>query len=120
MGGVEEMLLEKQESPDLPSLPAYWVIKLNQDDWPDRCEIALFNAKEFWLEPLIGENLDLSAATAGSQLAVIRDRTVGMGKDRTLNWEVTVVDPEIDEIRAELTREEATPLLQKKLTSELS
>merc|ERR1712183_927612 len=104
---------------NLPPLPACWVIKLCKDDWPDACEIALFHTSELWLEVLPGDNPDLSSASAGSQLAVIRDRTTGIGKDRTLHWEVVVVDPRLQDVLAE-SNEEPASKRQRQLTHELS
>merc|ERR1712060_937645 len=93
---------------DLPPLPAYWAIKLDKEDWPECAEIALFHTHELWLEPLVGESPDLVAPTGNSQVAIIRDRTGGIGKDRVLNWEVAVVDPRIEDVLTEINEEPAS------------
>merc|ERR1712113_413876 len=118
--GIREREAAAESVSELSPLSTIWAIKLDQEEWPDTSGIALFHIADLWLELLPGERPNLSESAAGSRIVVIRDRTSGVGKDRMLYWEVTVVDPIVEDVLAELNREEPEAQRQKKLTRELS
>merc|ERR1712048_648459 len=107
--GVKDALAQPGSAPSTdnsPPLPQVWVIKLPKADWPDTCEVALFHTGELWVHPLLGEELDFTGFQLDPTLAVVRDRTTGIGKDRLLHWEVVVLNANKDEVLAELRRQE--------------
>lgn len=89
---------------DVPVLPELWAFGLEEADWPDRCKAALFNSRELWIEPLLGENPDFAMSSGGHHVAVARERCVGEGQNRMLHWEIASLDPQTEDVLAELLR----------------
>jgi len=105
---------------DLLPLPPCWVIKLDHEDWPQQCRAAIFHSEELWVKSLPGEAPDFAAATPSGHLAIVRDRTTGIGKDRMLCWEIVVMEScSTDDILYELDRDPVGTKTSS-LTAELS
>lgn len=105
---------------DLSSLPPCWVVKLDSEDWPEQCRAAIFHSEELWVRSLPGEVPNFAAATSSGHLAIVRDRTVGIGKDRMLHWEIVVMEScNSEDILDEMDRDPAGTK-KSSLTSELS
>jgi len=103
----------------LLSLPACWVIKLDNEDWP-QCRAAIFHSEELWVRSLPGEAPDFAAFAASGHLAIVRDRTIGIGKDRMLHWEIVVMEScSTEDILYEMDRDPAGTK-NSSLTAELS
>jgi len=93
---------------DLLPLPSFWVIKLDTEDWPQQCRAAIFHSEELWVRSLPGEAPDFAAAAASGHLAIVRDRTTGVGKDRMLHWEIVVMEScSTEDILYEMDRDPA-------------
>lgn len=104
---------------DLPPVPSHWILKLAPDDWPDACQAVIFHDVDLWIEPLAGPNPDFVAVCATGPVAVVVDRTTGIGKDRMLHWEIAICNPATDDIMVELERDPGEKR-QKRLTDELT
>lgn len=106
---------------DLPPLPALWVVQLAEDEWPDHRGWSLFDVEELRLQTLPGEQPDFASAAGESNVAAVRDRTSGVGKDRVISWEIAVFDPRRDDVLAELSNLEGPVSPQNRsLNKELS
>merc|ERR1712007_200426 len=84
-------------------VPTHWVIKLPEGDWPDNSKVAMFHSSELWIEVLPGDNPDFAKAATGNSVALVCDRSSGIGKDRMLHWEIAELDPNSEDILDELT-----------------
>jgi hypothetical protein len=94
--------------------PSCWVVKL---DWAS--SYALFHSHELWVEALTVESPeDFSLLAAGCKVGLVSDRSSGTDKDRGLHWEITILDPLIDDIVQEMELRDGNS--QSKLTIELS
>lgn len=94
--------------------PSCWVVKL---DWAS--SYALFHSHELWFEALTVESPeDFSLLAAGCKVGLVSDRSSGTDKDRGLHWEITILDPLIDDIVQEMELRDGNS--QSKLTIELS
>merc|ERR1712039_755595 len=77
-------------------------------------QAALLHTDELWLQPLAGDRPDVAG-----QVAVVADRTKGVGKDRMLHWEISVLDPFQHDALAELEPDGAASV-QQNLAQELT
>jgi len=109
---------------DHPKVSPIWVIKLTEDDWPDRCTVAIFHTNSLWLELLTGEKPDVARPAGGEMVTVLCDRTVGIGRDRMLHWEIAILDPRVDDVMAEMackdTKNEHKTQLNQELFAKLA
>jgi len=93
---------------ELLPLPPCWVIRLDSEDWPQQCRAAIFHSEELWVRCLPGEAPDFAGATTSGHLAIVRDRTQGIGKDRMLHWEIVVMESSsTEDILYEMDRDPA-------------
>lgn len=106
------------DSGGLP-MPPHWVFKLTPEHWPCNSQAALLHTDELWLQPLPGEKPDFCGTGVTGQVAVIADRTRGIGKDRMLHWEIALLDPQQHDILAELEPAGASAM-QQTLAQELT
>mmetsp|Transcript_11267 Transcript_11267/g.19574 ORF Transcript_11267/g.19574 Transcript_11267/m.19574 type:complete len:588 (-) Transcript_11267:50-1813(-) len=89
-------------SPSAVPLPARWALPVEAGKWPDDLAAVLFDIAFLGLEPVHSETV--VATSGGESIAVIHDRTTGVGKDRILHWEVAVVDPAKEDFFLEFQR----------------
>eukprot|EP00747_Dinoflagellata_sp_TGD_P170032 gnl/TRDRNA2_/TRDRNA2_200518_c0_seq1.p1 gnl/TRDRNA2_/TRDRNA2_200518_c0~~gnl/TRDRNA2_/TRDRNA2_200518_c0_seq1.p1 ORF type:complete len:600 (+),score=86.80 gnl/TRDRNA2_/TRDRNA2_200518_c0_seq1:124-1923(+) len=79
-------------------LPRCWALTL--DAWSPGCSLALFDAEELKVQTIGDEQ----SVVGNGMAAVVWDRSSGKGKDRVLNWEVSIVDTDTEDLRAEVER----------------
>jgi len=89
---------------NVPAIPICWALRLNPEEWPERCRAAVFHAGELWVEALPGVP-EFATSASGGPLAVVCDRTKGLGNDRMLHWEIAVLDSSTEDVLAELERD---------------
>mmetsp|Transcript_97364 Transcript_97364/g.275208 ORF Transcript_97364/g.275208 Transcript_97364/m.275208 type:complete len:765 (-) Transcript_97364:87-2381(-) len=99
-------------------LPSRWVLDLADGEWPGDCRAALFHAHELRVDVLPGMCPDFVGPSVGARLAVVRDRSQGVGATRMLHWEIVEVDPCQQDVLAELSGAEFAP--RRGVTSELA
>uniref|UniRef100_A0A7S4VQB5 Uncharacterized protein n=1 Tax=Alexandrium monilatum TaxID=311494 RepID=A0A7S4VQB5_9DINO len=106
-GGVEGEREAEQEQigrGDQPPVPTCWALPLEDEGW-DGVRLALFSTGDLQVDLLRGEEeQEIAAAAAGRPVAVVWDRSTGLGRDRVLHWEVAAVDPSSGEVLSELSR----------------
>jgi len=115
--GAMDVLAKGWNEQDEAPLPSCWALKLDENDWKG-CSAALFHSQELWLEVVPDEGPGLERLAPDNQVAVVTDRSVGTGMDRRLHWEIVALEPQTDDIIAELNRKEGAEL--EKLSNELS
>lgn len=116
----QETKPQSEEDKEVPTLPECWVLPLQADEWGG-CSAALLHGKKMQVDILSGDEPDFAAAAAGSNVAVVSSRAPGGGQDRRLHWDITSLDPQVDNIMEELRREaEKAGPDQAKLSRELS
>jgi len=103
----------------MPALPSKWAFKLSGEHWAGRSCVALVDVDEPGLRVLPGEDKpDFSEAGAVGKVAVVCDRTQGVGGSRMLHWEICVLDPMKHDVMNEF-EEEVAEKAQQQLTNEL-
>lgn len=105
-----------------PDLPPYWLVQLAEEQWPQGNQAAVFHDAELWLEALPeGEAATPAIAElCEGPIAVLKDRTSGVGKDRMLHWEVSVVNPREEDALAVLNEVSQPDPKQTNLNRELT
>jgi len=99
-------------------LPPCWCIKLDDSLWQG-ARLAIFHTTALWVQIVPAEQSDIAGFVAeGEQVTVIIDRSAGLGKDRMLHWEISVLDPRVEDVWAELERSKKT--LNHQMTGELA
>eukprot|EP00747_Dinoflagellata_sp_TGD_P016658 gnl/TRDRNA2_/TRDRNA2_125268_c0_seq2.p1 gnl/TRDRNA2_/TRDRNA2_125268_c0~~gnl/TRDRNA2_/TRDRNA2_125268_c0_seq2.p1 ORF type:complete len:508 (-),score=76.30 gnl/TRDRNA2_/TRDRNA2_125268_c0_seq2:121-1644(-) len=96
-----------------PALPECWVLQLDAGDWPGPGFI-FFHSRELWVRLLdsgFGVAQDIAHLAAGQEICVVLDRSSGVASglshafgDRMLCWELSVLDPQRDDVLAEMRR----------------
>jgi len=99
------------------ALPSDWVFKLQPEQWVNESCVAHVNVESCRLNLIAGEWPDLSGIVP-DQVAVICDRTKGVGKDRMFHWEITVVNPRQHNVLHGM--DDSAESKQQHLTDELS
>jgi len=86
--------------------------------------MAAFSSARLRLEALPGERPDLSGQVApGERVALVCDRSSGQGVNRVLHWEISALDPTVEDVIDELAQQGSTNARQeqsKSLANELS
>jgi len=105
-------------------MPTCWVLPLVPAEWPGECQVAAFDSARLRLEALPGERPDLAGQVApGERVAVVCERSSGQGVNRTLHWEISALDPQVEDVIDELAQNGSTSARGeqgKSLASELS
>ena len=112
-------------------VPDIWPIVLDQNEWDGcclegTCHFAIFNSEELWIRLAPGDQPVLEDIVEGvQQAAVVMDQSMsqnqGRGKDRTLHWTVSVLDPCSSNIFACARRaENRSPKVNKRLSQQLA
>lgn len=104
---------------ELPPVPNCWALRLEEADWPEKCRVALFHARELRLQPLLGEHPDFVSPASGELVAIVRDQSSGVGKDRMLHWEIAIVDPKSADVLEEMEKFESK-VVGKEMAGELA
>lgn len=90
--------------------PRCWSLSLSHDfEWPGESWAALLFPEELRLvfaREADGElnRAAIGALEPGGLVGVVCDRSRGCGKDRVIDWDVTLVDPSSEDLTAELLR----------------
>mmetsp|Transcript_66064 Transcript_66064/g.157991 ORF Transcript_66064/g.157991 Transcript_66064/m.157991 type:complete len:426 (+) Transcript_66064:48-1325(+) len=91
--------------PSHEPLPRLWALGLDPAEWSD-LRIAFLDPWALSLK-VVGDCAEDIVTTAGSQsVAIIWDRSSGMGKDRSMHWEVAAISGTGEDILFELDRSE--------------
>lgn len=110
------------ESPtDQPELPLVWALTpgalTSGETDPGGWSCVLLHSQELWLEPFAGEMPDLAGRLGGMQVAVASDHICA---DRRAAWDFLIMDPQVDDVLAELFRDRAAARTRLEHASELS
>lgn len=101
-------------------LPPHWCFRLDETLWGG-ARLAIFHTTELWVQIVPAEILDIGCFVAGvKHVAVIIDRSTGIGKDRMLHWEISLIDPRVDDVWEELDRSKKKMEKQEALAGELT
>eukprot|EP00933_Yihiella_yeosuensis_P063199 TRINITY_DN66306_c0_g1_i1.p1 TRINITY_DN66306_c0_g1~~TRINITY_DN66306_c0_g1_i1.p1 ORF type:complete len:484 (-),score=72.60 TRINITY_DN66306_c0_g1_i1:250-1656(-) len=84
------------------AIPSIWLTGLHDPGWPN-CSYMVANIDELWVQPLNGQNPDLSRIVGHTEIAVVLELQSGAGQDRLLHWEITTLDTASDDVPATLT-----------------
>lgn len=80
-------------------VPTCWALSV--EGWPG-CKLALFHSTQLKVCLLVGDSTQEVVDAAGlcSSVAVIWDRSGGLGKDRMMHWDVAAVDLSTEDLLA--------------------
>ncbi|CAE7739275.1 ylyB [Symbiodinium pilosum] len=102
----------------LPPVPEVWALPLGSD-WT-AARVALFHTRDLWLKVCSGDVQRVQEIAAGQKVAIFTDRSVGLGKDRVLHWDIAVLDPSFEDIMDEIKQQDQASAEQKRICSELT
>merc|ERR1712130_638962 len=90
--------------PNIQTMPVCWLLPLQAEEWPGRCKAALFHTTELWLKvlPVATTNISDFIPHEGGNVAIVHDRSSGVGAARMLYWEVELLDSHSDNVMTAL------------------